>query len=466
MRADEGLESSSDELIDIQIEDSLVRETLMSIDSANCSDDVCTIIGFALTLVFMIFLGIFGPSSTYTQQTEPYDIGHLESQATQIKLEIVDISSFNRAMSLALMFTRSEDQGDISGKIRYKYEAEFRNAKGERVHTLNTKLATMDVQVLSGEAATANKRIWSENIIDFASLAIGIHLDTIPKGFDRVYGIITIGHPSHTVFQLFFRGTTACLGIVILVVIAKRLCAMSIRLWHLEQKLTVPLVLLVILYDNPFFIAQAYCPSKAYIILNTILVSIFSTYFRFFILVLFDSLRYKNRKTSKCFFLPKILFAVVLFMSSVVHGIYNDISSFDLPVEHDSTEELMRWVEICLYVIYIVWVGISIALAAVQVDVTERYKFNMYLASCVTALTMLCIVHVLFEALSLFRSSSIRFVISYAVENLFVFLMAYFHYPFEGLSDKKASSGDDVGVQSESEDEFAEQPQIASIVDN
>ena len=130
MRADEGLESSSDELIDIQIEDSLVRETLMSIDSANCSDDVCTIIGFALTLVFMIFLGIFGPSSTYTQQTEPYDIGHLESQATQIKLEIVDISSFNRAMSLALMFTRSEDQGDISGKIRYKYEAEFRNAKG------------------------------------------------------------------------------------------------------------------------------------------------------------------------------------------------------------------------------------------------------------------------------------------------------------------------------------------------
>ena len=218
----------------------------------------------------------------------------------------------------------------------------------------------------------------------------------------------------------------------------KHLRPTPVKLWHLEQKLTVPLLTLCILYNDPFYIFQAKSPTYVYILWNTIATSIFSAYFQFFILVLFDSLRYKNRKTDRFFFWPKIAFCILLFLSSVIHGIYDDISSFHgtSADNYDSIEEILRWTQIMLNLFYLVWAIITIILAGIQIDVIERYKFYMYVATGGTSLLVLAIVRILFTALRLFRNSAIHFVMIFAIQNSFVLMMMYFHWPYEVINDQ------------------------------
>jgi hypothetical protein len=57
----------------------------------------------------------------------------------------------------------------------------------------------------------------------------------------------------------------------------------------------------------------------------------------------------------------------------------------------------------------------------------------MYLAASGTATASLGLVHLLFDSLPKLRHTSLRFVMAFAVENLFVLLMAVFHWPYELL---------------------------------
>ena len=56
-------DESSDLLIDLQIEESLGRETLMSIDSSNHMDDTVTIAVYLLLLLLNIAVAYFGPNT-------------------------------------------------------------------------------------------------------------------------------------------------------------------------------------------------------------------------------------------------------------------------------------------------------------------------------------------------------------------------------------------------------------------
>jgi hypothetical protein len=153
--------------------------------------------------------------------------------------------------------------------------------------------------------------------------------------------------------------------------------------------------------------------------------------------VLFDSLRFKNRKVTKWFFVPKIAFIMILFVSSVVHRVYDDIALFGLPhVGKDHIEEGLRDIGFGLSVVYLAWAAVAIVYAAIKVDVTERYKFNLYCASGVTAVGSMALAKWLLALFSGLRQSSVVFIVAPGVENLFVLLMAYFHWPYEMLHEK------------------------------
>jgi hypothetical protein len=196
------------------------------------------------------------------------------------------------------------------------------------------------------------------------------------------------------------------------------------------------------------FCVNAARPTHAYFIFDTIARAVFVAYFRFFILVLFDSLRFKNRKVTTWFYIPKVTFVLIMFASSVVHGVYDDITLFGLPhAGKDNVEEGLRGTELGLYVAYIIWAGIAIVDAGVQVDVTESHKFHMYCAAGVTAVGTMAVVHVLFESFSLLRQSSVRFVVGSGVENLFVLLVAYYHWPYALLTQKEINEANVAGTE-------------------
>jgi hypothetical protein len=251
----------------------------------------------------------------------------------------------------------------------------------------------------------------------------------IERDLTQLHIVANYGSVEHTRFQMVFRFLFAAIS---LLVTARYVCQFrtSQPVWHFEQKLTFPLLFLAFVYNNPFYLVHAMAPSRLYVIFDTISKNLFNAYFRFFNLALFDALRCKNRQTNIGFFLPKIGIVLALFVSSLVHGIYDVMSDFGLPhVSAGNLEENLRGSEMILFWIYVFWVAGSIAFAWFHVDDTDRYKFNLYVAVVGLSLAAIVVVHVLFNEFMTLRTSSLRFGIKFAVENGFVLLMTFFHWP-------------------------------------
>jgi hypothetical protein len=424
-------DTASDDMIDIQIEESLVRESLMTIDSANCREDFLTLGGFLAILVLTALTGIFGPPSVSLQRLDR----ELSNGTGSERLEYQSswITPLNRFIAISLFVVRPDFLAGNRLPVSFSFHTHCRRS-GVAVHSFSEVFN--EVAVFSGSSPESGRiRVFSDRVLDYDSLDVLLRFES-PR-FSRVVIQSATGVPDHTLFQLYFRLIFAVFALAFLAFLSLRLGPMPIALCHLEQKITIPLLVLNVLFANPFYAIQAFRPSQFLIVVGTIAHALFSSYFRFFVLVLFDSLRYKNRKTNMCFFVPKIGFAVVQFVVAVTHGVSDDVVSFgDSPSERNHSKNFFEKVEGMLYVVYITWTIIAVIRASAQVDVTERYKFRMYLASAGFSLLSLGVVQIVFKRLDLFSQSSLHFAISFAVQNVFVLLMAYYHWPYEMLHDQ------------------------------
>jgi hypothetical protein len=179
-------------------------------------------------------------------------------------------------------------------------------------------------------------------------------------------------------------------------------------------------------------------PAHFFVFLDTIARAAFSSFFRFFVLVIVDSLRFKNRKKDRCFFIPKAVICCVLLISSVAHGVYDDLSLFGLPrVAADNIEGGLRWTELYLNFFYLIWVSICIGLAIFANDATEQFKRMMYLLTGGAAATTVAVIEYLFGFFPGLKHTALHFAISFGIKNLYVLLMAYFHWPYAIKRDQR-----------------------------
>ena len=430
------MKTSSDDMIDIQIEQSLGRETLMAIDSANFREDLFSILGFVLILIITTIAGILGPKPTETQ-TSTTKISHLTSIGTtstgietqEISMYILNISTYNRFISFSIHFNRKDAQTDIFQNISYSYRIAFYN-KGKQTNLFTYQQGKANIYALKGFYKSNSIDLYKTEALDFDQVQFIATLDE-PNGYEFIVLSETHGYSQHTLFQIYFKTIFAFIEIAFLLLFVIRLRSLPFNLWHLEQQLTIPLVVLAILYNNPFSIYTSTHPSFFSNIIGDIFEAAFTIYFRFFILVLFDSLRYKNRKTDKYFFLPKIVYSLIMFIVLLISMITENGQIRILP-----QTPVLSFINTLLFTIYLVWSGFSICIAFCQVDLTERYKFMVYAASGALALTLLAISSVLFDFLGYFKESALGFVEVYAIQNVFVMLMVYFHWPYEILQDQ------------------------------
>jgi hypothetical protein len=424
-------DTPSDEMIDIQIEESLVRETLMTIDSANYREDVLTLAGFFAILVLTALTGIFGPPSVAIQTIDREITNH--SSVERIAFASAPLSGLNRFISLTLKFIEAEPCASSQMRPAFVYRIEARR-DGVVMHSEQQKF---DSVLLPFRKCSASMQLFTDRLIGYDTVEVSLQMGDLKGEIVKLVIESATGVPDHSLFQIYFRVVFALFALLFLFCLAMRLRSMPVKLWHLEQKLTIPLLVLDFLFTDPLYIVHFYYPSRNLIILHTVLVALFTSYFRFFVLVLFDSLRFKNRKTTNCFFAPKILFVLCTFVVSVIHGVGDDVASLgDSPLERVHSEGASERVETMFYFFYLFWVAGSVLAASAQVDVTERYKFNMYLSAVAFSLLALGVVQLIFYRLRLFGRSSLHFAISFAVQNIFVLLMAYCHWPYEMLQDQ------------------------------
>lgn len=432
-------------MIDIQIEESLVRETLMSIDSSNFKEDIITLFCFFGILLISVLLGIFGSPAisshlTFCPISNTSVVEHFSSFSKKI-------TPYYRFLSFSIIMIPTQSSFQNSEQLlSFQYQIECKRNDNFIIRKIDRSFTDIKINSKPVSNYKSIKNIKKENknnflyifydkiySSDFDSIAIHIKFQQAQRYFSQFALRTEIGLPSHTVFQIYFRIVFCFFQFIFLLLLYLRLRIMPIKLWHLEQRLTIPLLILAILYDNPLYFMR-YLSSKTSNSLNqksisplppsselleTIISSLFDSYFNFFLLVIFDSLCFKNRKIDRCFFWPKITFFIFNTVVYAASSIRNDVSQYEIYHKNQistknsifsffsssfSLDKLLKidplkpnlpFLVFIIWSAYFIWLIYVVSNASCKVDVTERYKFNMYFTSSCFSLLLLSTVKIL-----------------------------------------------------------------------
>jgi hypothetical protein len=446
-------DSGDDELIRLQLEDEFPVETLMVVDSANLTGGIRILGAFAAALLAIILIGVLGPAAIIPRKSMEFPLDDGASRSPRkCDWTVGNLTTFHRFVRVAFVVSRTEFLEPMNESLHYKYEFHFREPNDE-VFLFRADFQDAHIALKRGRDTSNPIVLFSDILITYSSFNLSLILTDIPAGLATAVISARLGNPGHTYFQMAFRVAFSMATLICWRIMLRALQRVPMRLWHLEQKMTLPLLMLVFLYNNPLYCVNAARPTHAYFIFDTIARAMFIAYFRFFILTLFDSLRFKGTKLTNWFYIPKLAFVMTMFASSIVHGIYDDITMFGMPpLGKDNVEEGLRGAELGLYIGYIIWAGVVIVKAGAQVDVTESRKFNMYCTAGVTAVGTMALVHLLFESFVALKRSSVRFVLGSGVENLFVLLMAFYHWPYAVLTQKEINEANAAGTETAGSD--------------
>ena len=426
-------DSSSDDMVNIQIEESLVRETLMAIDSANFSEDLLTLVCFGFVLILVLLTGYLGPQDVTINPTPVEFTG--TSAIFERKLIFSDFSSLNNHILITLSLTPKNRSASDFLKTQFSYTVHCHN-KQDLVRAENEKMQEYKVKYVEGDTQTAKIHLFNHTVITYDTLELTLMFDHASEVFSSFTIYFQTGSSDHTYFQIYFRIVFTTITFAFLVLLLFSLRKLEVKLWHLEQKMTVPLLLMLILYNNPLQVLHFYSPSIVLAIFDRLVYALYHAYLYFFILVLFDSLRYKNRKTDTCFFIPKVILCITLFILYAAHGIYDELHMYDEETGRDPTETSLSFAQLVCFLVFCAYSILSIVVSGVKVDVTERYKFNIYFSSGLITVIIMTIAQILFS-MKFMYGSSLSFVLKFASENIFALLMAYFHWPYEVLQDQQ-----------------------------
>jgi hypothetical protein len=428
------------------MEETETTEPRMAIDIITSPDYYRIFILFGVCLAVGVLGGIIGPPAVTSVSSPLYPLSRESPSAVvSVPFSLQNLSSLNRFVRVSFMFFKEGAFHEVNSDLQYRYEFQFHGGREDDLEIKSENVNKLHLTVPAKQRTSPRFVALSDVVIAYTSLNFTLELLEIPAGFHHLRITANYGDVSHTYLQAFLRLSFAIVAVGFAV---WWLRATWNSHWFLEQRLTFPLLVLSIFGSDPFFVLNVVAPSRAYIVFDTIARNVFDAYLRFFILALFSSLRFKNRETDGWFYVPKVAIVLGLFLSSVVHGIYDDVSLFGLPgVSKDNVEINLRWTQLVLYLVYLGWAGGSIARSFFDVDVTERFRFNAYFGAGGAALVANAGVHLLFRRVQWLRHTSLHFVIRFAVENGFVLLMTYLHRPCGGqvataIEDQRREDGD------------------------
>ena len=428
--------SSDDVLIDLRIEESLSREVLMSIDSSNRKED-CWTFGFFLAILICCFLlGLFGPPLVQHQTNTK----RFEDSTTKFVFALDEISPQNHFIDCDVSFIRS-NAGLASDEVLDNLE--FRTLKykdGTGVELRTISLGAVSVVFPAQSAYSRRIHVFADRMLFYDKIAVKVP--------NVGYGVVvkwTYGDPRQAFVQTGFRSLFSLACIFALLFLVCRLRKIPFKIWHLEQRLTVFLLVFAILADDPLYFIQWLEATRVGIIYDVVSDSLFKVYLLFFMLALFDSLRYKNRKIDSCFFAPKYMFFVVMLVADLLHRLYEHSQTYAFTqLASPWTKSLVDTIQWSLQILSILWLIFAIWQASVMIDITEKYKFTVYAITCLSSFLIVTFFE-LISQLKLLRHTSLSFVMVFSVQNCFVLIMTTFHWPFELLSDRQYQ-GTDSGI--------------------
>ena len=422
--------SSKDEFIDLQIEESLSREMLMHIDTANTKEDCSTITVYLILIFLIFFIGIKGPPPEKSILNERIFLNNKNS----VIFSLDNITEWNHFIIFSYQFLyNSFNETLIINNFNFEVTLTF--LKSSQIISVPKKISK--ILKISINNLNNFENLYFDHYPIYNEIKALVQIQTPNKNIKGIRIKWEFGDSSYPITQIIFRLMYAFVCILSFLMFLIRLITIPYRNWHLEQKITSYLVFFCILADNPLYIQQLIWPSQFGAWLDLIFLTLYKVYFRFFIIVLFDSLRYQNRKIYSYFYVPKILFIIINFIIELIYSILNSkeiiLNNFYFNQNHLL---LFKYLEIFLSIIFYIWVIIVTFKSYLFIDITERYKFNIYIIISIISFLIIISNQFVFQQISLFSNSSLSFLLSFSIQNFFVILMIAFHWPRESILDQ------------------------------
>lgn len=531
-------DSSSSCLIDIQIEESLSRETLMSIDSANQKEDCGIFTLCSITLTICFFLSFLLPNLTttikYNYKLRDRDMSfsspnHQSSielskniKQKYVSFSIESLSSLNQFLSLSVSFIRKSipntlNEMDLSyNHMNYSnndllilftditIQTDLSN-KAHETDFSSHSLSDSFLYFAKDQNISQKVPLLKNQLTKYTTFASTVSiscnkLNNEPnnKLFDdiiecRVYW--TFGNSSIPFYQSFIKLLFFTINFISLISFLWRTRYTSVYVLHLEQILSIFLLFFTFLIDNPFHYIFIVKLPKFSMIYDEITKTIFNIYLRFFVLVLFDSLRFKNRRIGRCFFTPKLFFFLffLLFelLSSLIQAkkvghfqypnsvlqklhsteinaanfkqFYQNEAKISKEVNLYSNERLLHsnlffglidnsdhyagnnnFYEKSIFFLsklfelaFIFWIVFVIVRSFRDIDVTERYKFFVYFSVSSLMFLLTEVSDWILSRMERFGNTLLPFLFKLSVYNIFGLLMMFFHWPYELITDQQ-----------------------------
>ena len=423
-------------LIDLQIEESLSRETLMNIDSSNTCEDFVTMGVFSALLLFIVVIAFFSPPKDEVSESNYY----FKNNQTNSIFALRNISKWNHYVFVSSSFlVQRFAKSTILENVTFIISIN-KTINRKTSYLMKPEIYQEDLLVPVKSTKTEPIRLLFDHYPDYDEIIVSIKLKR-DMNLPILGTSITweYGNDSQPVFQIYCRALFCVICFIAFFMLCRRLCEIQFNNWHLEQKLTVILVLFCILADDPLYVVQVLSPSPYFAFFTLFMECLFFSYFRFFIISLFSSLCYKNRSLPNCFFFPKVIFMI---LDCLIDLAYSVLTSNEIPDEYfpfdisENVEYILYLSKTIVLVIFVIWSIYSIMSASLYIDVTEKYKFRVYIICSIIALIQLVAVHII-DKLDLFKNTSFIFMTTFAVQNFYVILMAVFHWPFEMITDQE-----------------------------
>lgn len=524
-------DSSSSCLIDIQIDESLSRETLMNIDSTNQKENCGIFTTCSIFLILCFFSCFFLPDVTTTltnsyilhnRDTEYKLVNHqpnikrkLNTKRKSVSFSIESLSVLNQFLLLSVSFIKKSQPTShtiynipnksynfskndflmLSTNISIRTDLTNQNHKTDflshslpnsflffpKNHNMSQKIPLLKTQ-LTKYTTFSSKVLISKN-----SENADLFDDIIEC---RAYW--TFGNSSIPFYQSFIKLLFFSLNLISMISFYCRTkCNTSIL--HLEQILSIFLLFFTLFIDNPLHYLFVVKSPKISLVYDEISKTIFNIYLRFFMIALFDSLRFKNRRIGHCFFVPKLIFFFFFLLSELLfsftqvenavdykwpYNIINDktnmtnilqnrlkiskISDFysnerlihnDLcfGLTNDDKNNNKKNYEKTVYffskifeIVFVLWIAIVINRSFREIDVTERYKFFMYFSVSFIMFLLIGFSDFVLSRLDKFANTLTPFLFKLSVYNFFALLMIFFHWPYELITDQQYLDPDEV----------------------
>ena len=419
--------SSDDVPIDLQIEESLSREVLMAIDSTNRRDDCWTSWLFVSVLLVCFCIGLLGPP--VAQQKE--NLKKWEDSTTKFIFALDDITPQNHFVDCDVFFVRQTAEIANTTVINLVFQVlKYKNENPIEMRRIPHD--DVSLEFLVNSLSSKKVHVFADRLLYYDKVAV-----KVPNIGCGVLLTWTYGNPNQVSLQVGFRSLFALACVIALTLLLTRMKPTPFKIWHLEQKLTVFLLFFAILADDPLYFLQFLEVTRIGIIYDVVTASLFKVYLLFFMLTLFDSLRFKNRKIEKCFFTPKYFLFAIMIWADILHRLYDHSQTYAFAqLASPWTRWLISSVQWALQLVAVAWLLIAVWKASFMIDVTENYKFTAYATTSISSFLVVTIFELLSQ-LKLLRHTSLSFVMVFSVQNCFVLIMTIFHWPFELLTDRE-----------------------------